>query len=95
MDWAIVMGLLAIVLIICVCILYHAAKKAKESADEVIRRASELITDIGIMESDLIELRQQLMELSNTLYEISEDGDVDAGEYEDLNEDEVNPESAE
>ena len=84
----IIVGLFVITLVICACIFSYVTKKVRKSADEVCDRANNLIMDIGIMESDLIELRQQIMELSDALYEISDDEDEDEDEVIDSESDE-------
>ena len=66
----IVIGGLAIVLVICVCIIGWNIRKVQESADLVMIRASILKDEVASMELDLREIRTQIKDLSSSLYEI-------------------------
>lgn len=64
----------AVVVGVCCC----GYIKAKKTADDLIRRANELINDMDTMDHYLLDIRDQITRLSNTLDEIEKDVDVDA-----------------
>ena len=66
-------GLLFVGLVISLCILAHAAKKAKDSANNVIRIANDVLTDMNKISSELLEVSREIDRLRDALYDVEED----------------------